>query len=226
MRILLIEDYTPLRESITEHLKDTGFAVDATPDGNEGLKFATSHKYDAIVLDLMVPGIDGLKILTELRKSGDETPIIITSALDSMENRVEGLNAGADDYLIKPFGLPELLARIQAQTRKVYGKKKATIEVGDLVVDLNSKRVTRGKREIVLTKREYGLLEYLAYRAGEIVSRQEIWEHVYQDAEGGSSNAVDVYVSYLRKKLNEGDEPDLLQTRRGQGYFLDPNDGT
>ncbi|MDB0057193.1 response regulator transcription factor, partial [Akkermansiaceae bacterium] len=191
-----------------------------------GFEFATSHKYDAIVLDLMVPGMDGFKILTELRAKADETPIIITSALDSMENRVEGLNAGADDYLIKPFALPELIARIQAQTRKTYGKKTAAIEIGDLKVDLNRKRVTRGEREIVLTKREYGLLEYLAYRTGEIVSRQEIWEHVYQDSEGGSSNAVDVYVSYLRKKLNEGDEPNLLHTRRGQGYFLDPNEGS
>ena len=226
MRILLVEDYPPLRESITEHLKDTGYAVDSTADGKEGFEFATSHKYDAIVLDLMVPGMDGFKILTELRAKADETPIIITSALDSMENRVEGLNAGADDYLIKPFALPELIARIQAQTRKTYGKKTAAIEIGDLKVDLNRKRVTRGEREIVLTKREYGLLEYLAYRTGEIVSRQEIWEHVYQDSEGGSSNAVDVYVSYLRKKLNGGDEPNLLHTRRGQGYFLDPNEGS
>ncbi|MDB4334500.1 response regulator, partial [Akkermansiaceae bacterium] len=132
MRILLVEDYTPLRESITEHLKDTGYAVDSTADGKEGFEFATSHKYDAIVLDLMVPGMDGFKILTELRAKADETPIIITSALDSMENRVEGLNAGADDYLIKPFALPELIARIQAQTRKTYGKKTAAIEIGDL----------------------------------------------------------------------------------------------
>ncbi|WP_269526679.1 response regulator transcription factor [Coraliomargarita parva] len=221
MRILLIEDYEPLRRSVVELLESHDYAVDASASGDEGLWYASNHDYDVIVLDLMLPKVDGLSILRRLRQAGSGVPIIVISARDSVDHRIEGLDAGADDYLVKPFALKELLARVRAQTRKAYEKKAALVEVGDLSIDLTAKRVTRHGSEIQLTSREYSLLEYLAYRAGEVVSRQEIWDHVYNYYEDASSNAVDVYVGYLRKKLASDDGGTYIQTRRGQGYLLE-----
>ena len=169
----------------------------------------------------MLPEIDGLTILRKLKKLGSKTPVIIISARDSTDQKIEGLDAGADDYLVKPFELKELQARVRAQLRKRYDQVNDSATVGDLTVNFNAKRVTRAGEEITLTRREYGLLEYFAYRIGQVVTRQEIWDHVYEDVEGGSSNAVDVYVGYLRKKLNTGDKENLLHTRRGQGYYLE-----
>lgn len=224
MRILVVEDYEPLRKNVVEYLREEGYVVDSSRTGDEGLWYAREHHFDVIVLDIMLPNIDGLTILKELRKIGRDTPIIITSALDTTSQRIEGLDAGADDYMAKPFSLQELVARIRVQTRKRYQMRVNQVVIHDMHIDLCSKRVHRGEEEIILTRREYGLLEYLAFRKGEVVSRQEIWNHVYEDSEGGSSNAVDVYIGYLRKKLNSGGRDNLIHTRRGQGYYLEQNE--
>jgi len=221
MRILVIEDYTPLRKAMVESLETAGFAVDASAEGEEGLWYARNHDYDTIVLDIMLPKMNGLEILEAIRGDGRGVPIIIISARDSVDHRIEGLDAGADDYLVKPFALKELIARVRAQTRKAYGKKTTRLIVGDLVIDLPSKRVERNHAAVKLTAREYSLLEYLALRAGEVVSRQDIWDHVYNYYEDASSNAVDVYIGYLRKKLSSENGATYIQTRRGQGYLLE-----
>lgn len=220
MRCLLVEDYTPLRLNLTECLEEEGYAVDSTETGDEGLWFATNHSYDVIVLDLMLPRIDGLTILRKMRALQDKTPVLVISARDSVESRIEGLDAGADDYLVKPFALAEMEARIRAVIRRKYDRVSSQVKIGDLLLDTGKRKVWRGEREIILTRREFGLLEYLVNREGQVVSRTEIWEHVYEDGEGGASNSVDVYVGYLRKKLNAEGEPNMIQTRRGFGYFL------
>jgi len=221
MRCLLVEDYTPLRKNLTECLIEEGFVVDSSATGDEGLWFAGNHSYDCIILDIMLPKIDGLTILRQLRELQDKTPVLVISARDSVEQRVEGLNTGADDYMVKPFALAEMVARIHALIRRRYDRESPVLKVGNLRIDCCQKVVTRGKRTILLTPREYHLLEYLAYRAGKPVSRTEIWEHVYEDQTGGSSNAVDVYIGYLRKKLNAQGEPEIIHTRRGMGYLLE-----
>lgn len=221
MRCLLIEDYTPLRNSVRERLVEEGYAVDDSATGDEGLWFAKNHAYDVILLDIMLPQVDGLTILRRLRALQDKTPVLVISARDSISQRVEGLDSGADDYLVKPFDLSELVARIRALSRRRYNHESSLLRVADLEVDCVRKTVSRGGEAIDLTRREYSLLEYLAHRAGETVSRSEIWDHVYEDQSGGFSNAVDVYIGYLRKKLNEGGRPELIHTRRGYGYVLD-----
>lgn len=220
MRCLLVEDYTPLRLNLTECLEEEGYVVDSTETGDEGLWFATNHSYDVIVLDLTLPRIDGLTILRKMRALQDKTPVLVISARDTVESRIEGLDAGADDYLVKPFALAEMEARIRAVIRRKYDRVSSQVRIGDLLLDTGKRKVWRGEREIILTRREFGLLEYLVNREGQVVSRTDIWEHVYEDFEGGGSNSVDVYVGYLRKKLNAGGEPNMIQTRRGFGYFL------
>ncbi len=224
MRILLVEDYTPLRNAITENLTEAGYIVDASGTGDEGLWYAENNDYDVTILDIMLPEIDGLTLLRKLKSLGSQTPVIIISARDSLEQKIEGLDAGACDYLVKPFELKELQARIRAQLRRRYDRPNDSAQIDDLIIDFASRRVTRDGTEINLTRREYGLFEYLANRIGQVVTRQEIWDHVYEDFEGGSSNAVDVYISYLRKKLNAGEKKNLLHTRRGQGYYLDSSE--
>ncbi|GAA5126287.1 response regulator transcription factor [Luteolibacter yonseiensis] len=221
MRCLLVEDYLPLRKNINERLVEEGFVVDVSATGDVGLWFAENHAYDCIVLDIMLPEVNGLDLLHKIRKSQNKTPVIMISARDSVEQRIEGLNMGADDYLVKPFALGELVARIRALIRRSYRQESPTLNIGDLMIDCLTKKVTRAGQDVFLTPREYRLLEYLAFRAGEPVSRTDIWEHVYEDQTGGNSNAVDVYISYLRKKLNSGGGPDLIRTRRGQGYIIE-----
>lgn len=220
MRCLLIEDYTPLRKNVAECLAEEGFIVDSSATGDEGLWFARNHRFDCIVLDIMLPGVDGLAILRQLRAIQDKTPVILISARDSLTHRIEGLNAGADDYLVKPFALSELVARVHALIRRSYNHESPLIKIGDLTVDCVAKTVARSGETIPLTRREYHLLEYLAHRVGQPVSRTDIWDHVYEDQTGGSSNTVDVYIGYLRKKLNAGGKPELIHTRRGHGYLL------
>jgi DNA-binding response OmpR family regulator len=220
MRILLVEDYPPLQKSLAKGLREAGFAVDATGDGQEGLWYAMSNDYDVIILDLMLPKMDGLSILKKLREENKTNHILILTAKDTVEDRVTGLNMGADDYLIKPFAFGELLARIRALTRRSYIQKNPTLKVQDLHIDLNARRIWRADEEITLTSREYMLLEYLAMRAGQIVSRTDIWEHVYEFKSDASSNVVDVYIGYLRKKIEKNGAPPLIQTVRGQGYIL------
>jgi two-component system copper resistance phosphate regulon response regulator CusR len=220
MRLLLIEDYRPLRQSLTKGLRENGFAVDATGDGKEGLWYATGNEYDVIILDLMLPGMDGLEILKRIRGEGRKTCVLILTAKDTVQDRVVGLDLGADDYLVKPFAFEELLARIRALLRRSYQEKSPRIEIDDLRIDLTGQRVWRGTEEIQLTPREYALLEYLAMRFGQMVSRTDIWEHVYEFNSSASSNVVDVYIGYLRKKIERPDKPALIHTARGRGYVL------
>lgn len=218
MRLLVIEDNTSLRQSLTEYLREQSFVVDSTGTGDEGLWFATEHPYDAILLDLMLPEIDGIEILSRLRKKQVAVFILVISARDGLEDRLEALNSGADDYLTKPFPMAEAVARIHALLRRKYEKKDPALRIGDLVVDPIKRTASRAGQPIDLTALEYRLLEYLAYRTGEVVSRTDIWEHVFEDSSGGNSNAADVYIGYLRKKLNT---PNLIHTRRGQGFILE-----
>ncbi len=220
MRLLIVEDYRPLQQSLTKGLREAGFAVDTTRDGQEGLWYAMGNDYDVIILDLMLPGIDGLEILKRLRAKGRQSHILILTAKDTLEDRVTGLDLGADDYLVKPFAFKELLARVRALLRRSYRQKNPRIKVKDLRIDLTTQRVWRGRQEIALTPREYGLLEYLAMRAAETVSRTDIWEHVYEFNSAASSNVVDVYIGYLRKKIEQAGKPLLIHTVRGRGYFL------
>lgn len=221
VRLLLIEDYAPLRQSVAKGLREAGFAVDATGDGKEGLWHAMGEDYDAIVLDLMLPGLDGLSILTKIRAAGRQAHVLILTARDTVADRVRGLDLGADDYLTKPFAFDELLARIHALVRRKYEHKSPEICVGGVRIDTASHRVWRGEDELHLTSREYALLEYLAMRAGQVVSRTEIWEHVYDFDSSATSNVVDVYVGYLRKKLQSNGDGWPIRTVRGRGYVLE-----
>ncbi|MCW1884337.1 response regulator transcription factor [Luteolibacter flavescens] len=221
MRLLVIEDHPALREGLCQFLREAGYLVDSEAKGEEGLWAAEGSEYDLVILDLMLPGVDGMTILRRLRAQANPIHILVISARDGLEDRLEALDAGADDYLVKPFALAEALARTRALLRRSFGRKSPLITIGDLEIDPARRAVKRADRAVELTALEYRLLEYLAYRHGEVVARADIWEHVFEDGSGGSSNAVDVYVGYLRKKLNAGDLPDLIQTRRGQGYVIE-----
>ncbi len=221
MRILVVEDYAPVREAVAKGLSEAAFAVDVADNGQDGLWYAENNDYDAIVLDLMLPGVNGMTILRRLRETGSTTGILVLTAKDAVEDRVRGLNFGADDYLIKPFAFEELLARVQVLVRRRYVRTNPVLTIGNLEINTASQLVTRGGKQIDLTKREYSLLLYLAMREGETVSRTEIWESVYEFNSDAHSNVVDVYIRYLRKKLESPDWPRLIHTRRGFGYRLE-----
>jgi DNA-binding response OmpR family regulator len=221
VRLLLVEDYEPLRTTVSKGLREAGFAVDASGDGEEGLWYALGEDYDAIVLDIMLPKLDGLSVLTQLRAAGKQTHVLLLTARDAIEDRVRGLEAGADDYLVKPFAFPELLARIQALIRRRYGEKSPAMRVGDLVVDRSARSVHRGERSIELTAKQFSLLELLAVRAGEVVSRADLWSHLYSFDEEPNSNLLEVYVAQVRRKLEAAGEPRVIHTRRGVGYVLE-----
>lgn len=195
-------------------------AVDYAECGESAWSLASVNSYDVIILDLMLPKLDGLTVLKRLRDQGNRSCILILSARDQIQDRVAGLEAGADDYLIKPFALQELLARVRTLIRRKYDANNPILTVGDLTIDTVRQTVWRGERNIDLTAREYTLLEYLAFRAGQLVSRSEIWEHVYDFPDDSLSNVVDVYVGYLRKKIEVPGAPKLIHTRRGKGYVL------
>lgn len=222
MRILLVEDYAPLRTSVSQGLQEAGFAVDASADGEEGLWYAEGGDYDAIILDIMLPAVDGLTILGRLRRAGKTVPVLLLTAKDTVDDRVAGLDRGADDYLVKPFAFEELLARVRALVRRKYDAKDPVLRVGDLEVDTAAHAVRRAGQSIDLTAREYALLECLAWRAGQVVSRTDIWEHVYDFHASAESNVVDVYIGYLRRKIERPGLPRLIHTRRGEGYMLRP----
>ena len=219
MRALVVEDYAPVRTAVVEGLTENGFAVDSSADGEEGLWFAQQNPYDVIVLDLMLPKLDGLGVLRKLRASGSTVPVLVLTARDGVDDRVRGLDTGADDYLVKPFAFAELLARVRVLVRRRYDAAPV-IRIGDLEIDTTKRAVKRGDESIVLSAREYALLEYLALRAGQLVTRTEIWEHVYDFHSDAHSNVVDVYIGYLRKKLEREGAAKLIHTRRGQGYVL------
>jgi DNA-binding response OmpR family regulator len=221
MRVLVIEDYPPLAKSMRQGLSEAGFAVDSAADGPTGLELARAGTFDALVLDLMLPKLDGLTLLSTLRAEGSATPVLVLTARDATADRVKGLDLGADDYLVKPFAFEELVARLRAIIRRGYRSQQNIIRVGDLEIDTSARVVKRAGRGVVLSAREYMLLEYLAARRGQVVSRTEIWDHVYDFASDPSSNVVDVYIGYLRKKIDHDHPAKLIHTRRGQGYVLD-----
>jgi two-component system OmpR family response regulator len=217
MRVLLVEDEPDLGSAIARALTDEDFAVDVAVNGDDGLFQASEVAYDALVLDVMLPGRSGWDVLRALRDAGRTTPVLMLTARDAVDDRVHGLNLGADDYLTKPFAVEELVARLRALGRRSAGHPSPDLSLGDLRIDMAGRRVYRGDREIDLTAREYGILELLARRRGGIVTRTEISEHLYNDDNELLSNAIDVHVASLRRKLGG----DLIATRRGLGYLID-----
>ena len=221
MRILIVEDYTPLRRSLTKGLKETGHTVDSTGDGNEGRWFLEEYDFDIVILDLMLPGMDGLSLLKWVRKTKQKTQVLILTAKDSVEDKVRGLSLGADDYLVKPFAFEELLARIGVLTRRVIGSRDQIIEVGDIFIDTANRVVHNGAKTIVLTPKEYSLLELLAVRRGRVMSRDQIWNQLYDSNAEINSNVIDVFIRTLRKKLENAGASNLIKTRRGFGYLIE-----
>jgi DNA-binding response OmpR family regulator len=220
MRILVAEDHGPLARSIANGLREEGFAVDLTGDGEEALQWSKLNPYDCIVLDIMLPGRDGWSVLQHVRRNGSNVPVLLLTARDAVEDRVKGLNLGADDYLVKPFAWDELLARVRAMVRRGHNQKSTIVTIADLEVDTASKVVRRQGKAIALSAREYALLEYLVHREGRVVSRGEIWDHIYDQADETTSNVVDVYIGYLRNKIDRDFPLKLIHTRRGLGYVL------
>lgn len=216
MKLLVIEDDGLLLRSLAAALREEHFAVDTAEDGREGLGKALDAEYDAILLDVMLPRMDGWEVLSRLRRER-RTPVLMLTARDAVPDRVKGLNGGADDYLTKPFDIEELVARVRALIRRAAGCPSAVIEVGSLEVDTARRRVTAAGVEVALTAREYALLEYLAVHRGEVVSRTELYEHLFDEEESSLSNLLDVHVSNLRKKLGA----EVITTRRGHGYCIE-----
>ena len=217
MRALVVEDYAPVRNAVRDGLVEAGFAVDVAANGEDGLWHAEQNPYDVVILDIMLPKLDGLEVLRRLRTAGSKVPVLLLTAKDTVDDRVSGLDLGADDYLVKPFAFAELLARVRSLIRRRYDTRDPKLRIADLEVDTTRRSVRRGTTSIALSAKEYALLEYLALRAGELVTRTEIWEHVYDFHSEAQSNVVDVYVGYLRRKLGP---PQLIHTRRGHGYVL------
>lgn len=220
MRLLFAEDQPQLRRSVSRALTAAGYSVDAAADGAEALEDLEGASYDAIVLDVMMPRVDGLTVLRTLRGRGDATPVLLLTARDAVEQRVEGLDAGADDYLVKPFALEELLARLRVLTRRKGSGRTNVYTLADLTVDVSARTAERGGTELSLSAREYALLEYLIRNNGIILSREQIENNLWNYDYAGGTNVVDVYISYLRKKLDGGREKKLLRTVRGMGWVL------
>lgn len=223
MRILIAEDQKDLNRIITKRLSAEGYYVDSCFDGEEALSYIEMAEYDGIILDIMMPKRDGLSVLHSLRKKGIGTPVLFLTARDAVEDRVLGLDSGADDYLVKPFSFDELIARIRAMTRKSAGNSSNIFSVADLVMDTASHTVTRGGKEIALSAKEFSLLEYLLRNKGHVLSRTMIENNLWNFDYSGGTNAVDVYIRYLRKKVDDGFEPKLIHTVRGCGYVLKEN---
>jgi DNA-binding response OmpR family regulator len=220
VRVLLVEDHKPLVRSLRRGLEEEGFAVDVAYDGEEGDFKAQSAEYDAIILDLMLPKEDGLSLLQRWRRKGMQTHVLVLTARGSLEDKVRGLDIGADDYLAKPFELGELLARLRALVRRGHQVKDPILRVHDLEIDTAARTVKRAGQPIHLTPREFALLEFLAFHRGKVVSRSMIWEHLYDEHDENTSNVVDVYIRYLRNKIDKTFEPALIMTRWGEGYQL------
>lgn len=216
MRILVVEDEPRLLRSLAKALREEAYAVDVAAAGDEGLYKAESCDYDAIVLDIMLPRLDGWEVLERLRKQ-KPTPLLMLTARDAPKDRVRGLDNGADDYLVKPFDLSELLARLRALIRRSAGQPASQIELGTVIVDIRMRSVTRAGQPVTLTAREYAILEYLALHRGEVVTRTALYEHLFDENEDTMSNLLDVHIFSIRKKLGR----DLIKTRRGQGYCIE-----
>jgi DNA-binding response OmpR family regulator len=220
VRVLLVEDHRSLARSLCRGLEEEGFAVDLAEDGEIANQKARTADYDVIVLDVMLPKVDGLTLLKKWREDGLKTHVLMLTAKDSVEDKVSGLNTGADDYLTKPFHLEELLARVRALIRRRHQAKDPIIKAFDLEIDTAARKVKRAGKVIHLTPREYALLELLAYHRGQVVSRRMVWEHLYDEYDENTSNVVDVYIRYLRTKIDKDFEPPLILTRWGEGYYL------
>jgi two-component system OmpR family response regulator len=217
MRVLVIEDEPDLLTVLAQSLREAGYAVDTASDGRDGLFKAQGGEYDALVLDLMIPRLDGWTLLKTLREGGNSVPVLVLTARDALPDRVRGLDTGADDYLTKPYELQELLARLRAIIRRSAGKPSSSVEVGDVVIDTVKRTVLKAGQAVSLTAREYALVEYLALHRGELVTRSMLYDHLFDEDDDSLSNLVDVHVSNIRKKLGK----DFIVTRRGQGYLLD-----
>ncbi|MSR32805.1 MAG: response regulator transcription factor [Gemmataceae bacterium] len=220
MKILLVEDHRLLARAVKQGLEEEGFAVDTAANGEEGDFKSRGATYDVIILDIMLPMEDGLSLLKKWRKAGMQSHILLLTAMGSMEDKVRGLDLGADDYLAKPFELEELLARVRALVRRGHHAKDPVIRVHDLEIDTGAHSVRRGGKEIYLTPREFALLRFLAYHRGKVVTRSMIWEHLYDEHDDNTSNVVDVYIRYLRNKIDKNFKPPLILTRWGEGYMI------
>jgi two-component system, OmpR family, response regulator len=221
MRLLVVEDDAKLARALERGLQREGYAVDIADTGDSALSQATANDYDAVVLDVMLPGKDGFAVCREMRRNERWAPVLMLTARDQVSDRIRGLDAGADDYLVKPFDFGELLARLRALIRRGPTERAPVLEVGDLRIDPAARLVTRSGKQVELTVREFALLHFLAQRAGEVVSREQLLEHVWDNAEEGSTNVVDVYVGYLRNKLERPFRGKIFRTVRGIGFMLE-----
>lgn len=220
MRILIVEDEPSIANFVRQGLTEAGYAVDLAWNGREGMDYALAADYDAYVLDIMLPKMNGLELLRELRRQGDKTPSLMLTARDTIDNRVEGLDAGADDYLVKPFAFPELLARVRALMRRPPLQTETVLQIGDLEMDTAKREVRRDNRFIELSPREYAVLEYLMRHPNQVLTRTQIGEHVWNFDFYNESNVVDVYIGYLRRKIDKGGDQPLIHTIRGVGYRI------
>jgi DNA-binding response OmpR family regulator len=220
MRVLLVEDHKPLVRALRQGLEEEGFAVDIALDGEEADIKARGTAYDVIILDLMLPKVDGLTLLQQWRRDGIKTHVLVLTARAEVADRVRLLNAGADDYLTKPPALEELFARLRALIRREHQVKDPVLRIHDLEIDTAARTVRRAGQSIQLTPREYSLLEFLAFHRGKVATRTMIWEHLYDEQDESTSNVVDVYIRYLRNKIDKGFDPPLILTRWGEGYLL------
>ena len=220
MRLLVAEDEKDMNRLITRALEKEGYGVDSCFDGEEAMDYLESAEYDGVILDIMMPKMVGHQVLKKLRARGSDLPVLFLTARDSIADRVAGLDLGADDYLIKPFDFDELLARVRAMMRKRSGHKTSVITIGDLKIDTGSHEVTRGDRSIELSSREYSILEYMAMHPGQVLSREQIETHVWNFDYSGGSNVVDVYISYLRKKIDGKENVKLIRTVWGTGWMI------
>ncbi len=220
MRILVVEDEHSLNRIITKRLEKEGFSVDNCFDGEDAIQYIDMGEFDAVILDIMIPKIDGYGVLKHIRSKNIETPVLFLTAKDSIDDRVKGLDAGADDYLIKPFAFDELLARIRVMVRKNAGSVSNILKIADLSVDIKARRVYRDETEILLSAKEFDVLEYLIRNKDMVLSREKIESHVWNFDYSGGSNVIDVYIRYLRKKIDDPYETKLIHTIRGAGYVL------
>jgi DNA-binding response OmpR family regulator len=223
MRVLLVEDDKGIISFLEKGLREAKYAVDVAQDGDDALYKVALNEYDAIILDIMIPGRDGLEVCRELRSQGSKVPVIMLTARDDVRDKVLGLDVGADDYLTKPFQVSELLARLRALMRRGPALKSTVIEISDLRIDTSAQIVKRSGRPLALTAREYALIEYLARNADRVVSRSELIEHVWDERHDSYSNVIDVHINHLRQKIDRESDQPLIHTRRGVGYILSIN---
>lgn len=220
MRVLVVEDEPGVAQFVKQGLKEAGYAVDVAVDGMEGLSYARSADYDVIILDIMLPKMNGLEVLSEIRDHRIKTPVLLLTARDGVDDRVQGLDTGADDYLVKPFAFPELLARVRALLRRPPLQSDAVLKAGDLKMDVARREVSRGGKSIDLSPREFSLLELLLRHSGQVLTRTQIIEHVWNFNFYSETKVVDVYIGYLRRKIDRDSEDSLIETIRGVGYRL------